>query len=143
MPVSQEQLALIRHSFDALKQRMPPASVRFYDALFRRRPDLRAMFRDDLSGQGMSFMSTLDTLITSIGAPRGMTRQVTELGRLHARLGVTADMFPPMADALIDTLRAELDGLPSDTEAAWRAVFDEIAAAMIGGGGMGGPPPRQ
>ena len=66
MSLTSEDLRLIRKSFDTVRQDITPASTAFYDALFRRAPDLRSMFRDDLAGQGMKFMTTLTVKVTKI-----------------------------------------------------------------------------
>ena len=56
MALTDRQLALIRSSFDALRDDLQPKSIEFYDALFQFAPGLRPMFREDLAGQGMKFM---------------------------------------------------------------------------------------
>ncbi|WP_172294354.1 globin domain-containing protein [Pseudoruegeria sp. HB172150] len=131
MPVTHEQIALIRWSFDKLRPRLEPASTFFYEELFRLRPDLREMFREDLAGQGMKFMSTLETVIDSLEAPATIAERIEELGQQHRRLGVTGEMFEPMGEALITTLREVLDDLGPDVEAAWRAAYADLSDAMV------------
>ncbi|MDF0602634.1 globin domain-containing protein [Psychromarinibacter sp. C21-152] len=133
MPVTHEQIALIRWSFDKLKPRIQPASTFFYEELFRLRPDLRPMFRtDDIAGQGMKFMTTLEAVLDYIETPQALAERIEELGQQHRRLGVTAEMFAPMEEALIETIRDGLDGdLGADVEAAWRAAYADLQAAMI------------
>lgn len=135
MPVTDRQAELIRASFADLRQRMAPASVEFYEALFRRRPDLRAMFREDLAGQGMKFMTTLDTVVESLDAPETLVEPMRELGRTHARLGVRVEHFAPMGEALIEVLRGNLgEGFTAEAEAAWRVAYDDLARMLIAGG---------
>lgn len=137
MSVSERQSALIRASFVQLRDRLQPASVYFYDALFRRDPTLRAMFRDDLAGQGMKFMTTLGIVIENIDNPDRLGERFEELGRGHAMIGVKAAHFGPMGEALIDTLREELDeAFTDDLEAAWRAAYAELSERVIRRGGL-------
>lgn len=133
MPLTHEQIALVRWSFDKLRPRIRPASTFFYEELFRLRPDLRAMFRaDDIAGQGMKFMTTLESVLDNIETPQALADRIVELGQQHRRLGVRADMFPPMEEALIATIRDGLDGdLGADVETAWRTAYADLSAAMI------------
>lgn len=136
MPVSHEQIALIRWSFEKMRPNLRPASTEFYERLFALRPDLRAMFRDDdIAGQGMKFMTTMETVLDGIEAPQAVAARIAELGQHHRRLGVTAAMFEPMADALIETLRSVMgEDLGADVEAAWRAAYADLQQAMIAAG---------
>ena len=138
MALTTRQAELIRQSFETLQQRLGPASMSFYDSLFRRAPDLRAMFRDDLAGQGMKFMTTLGTIIGNLEDPESQGDRFAELGRGHALIGVKAAHFAPMGEALIETLREELGAAFSpEMEAAWRAAYDELAARIIRRGRIG------
>lgn len=132
MTVTKRQAELIRQSFEALRQRLEPASMSFYEALFRRAPELRAMFRDDLAGQGMKFMTTLGKIIGNIEDPEAQGDHFADLGRGHALIGVKAEHFAPMGEALMETLRSELGAdFTGELEAAWRAAYDELAARII------------
>lgn len=138
MTVTARQAELIRESFETLRQRLEPASMSFYEALFRRAPDLRAMFRDDLAGQGMRFMTTLGTIIGNIEDPEALGDRFAELGRGHALMGVRAAHFAPMGEALMETLREEMGAdFPPELEAAWRAAYDELAARIVRRGQIG------
>lgn len=138
MPVTHEQIALIRWSFDKLRPRLQPASTEFYERLFALKPEFREMFRsDDIAGQGMKFMSTMETVLDTLGPTEPTSARVEELGQHHRRLGVTAGMFAPMEEALIATLRHALDDdLGADVEAAWRAAYRDLAEAMIARGAI-------
>ncbi|WP_425050362.1 globin domain-containing protein [Psychromarinibacter sp. S121] len=136
MPVSHEQIALIRWSFDKMRPKLQPASTEFYERLFALRPDLRAMFReDDIAGQGMKFMTTMETVLDGIEVPQAVAGRIEELGQHHRRMGVTAEMFGPMEEALIETLRSVMgEDLGADVETAWRAAYADLKDAMVKAG---------
>lgn len=135
MPLSDDQLRLIRQSFDVLRNDMAHPSAFFYDDLFARAPHLRTLFRDDLAGQGMKFMSTLAVLVDNLHKPEDLAARYHELGKTHARLGVTQDMFEPMGEALLATIRNALgERYTIDIETAWRVAYQDLAAALIGRG---------
>jgi hemoglobin-like flavoprotein len=137
MALSTQQTMLIRESFTLLRERLEPASIFFYEALFRRDPSLRAMFRDDLAGQGMKFMTTLGMAIDNLERPEALGDKFSDLGQGHAAIGVSAAHFAPMGEALMDTLREELkDDFTPELEAVWRAAYEELARRMIRRGGI-------
>jgi len=112
---------------------------RFYKHLFARDPGLRAMFREDLAGQGMKFMTTLKTIVTALNDPDALDVHLKSLGQSHAALSVEADHFGPMGDALIDTFREFLgEDFSPQMEAAWRSAYAEISRKMIRSGGITG-----
>ena len=135
MPLSDDQLRLIRQSFDVLRNDMAPPSAYFYESLFARAPHLRSLFRDDLAGQGMRFMSTLAVLVDNLHKPEDLAERYRELGATHARLGVTEEMFAPLGEALLATIKNALgERYTIDIEAAWRVAYQEFAAALVGQG---------
>ncbi|MDI3335810.1 globin domain-containing protein [Defluviimonas aestuarii] len=132
MPISARQSAMIRESFALLRERLEPASIYFYEALFARDPSLRTMFRDDLAGQGMKFMTTLGMVIDNIENPDKLGDRFEELGKGHALMGVKAAHFAPMGEALIDTLRNELgEAFTAELEETWREAYAELSARVI------------
>ena len=138
MSISARQSAMIRESFAKLRERLEPASIFFYEALFARDPSLRGMFRDDLAGQGMKFMTTLGIAIENIDHPDKLGERFEELGRGHAMMGVKAAHFAPMGEALIDTLKEELkEEFTDELEEAWRAAYKELSERMIRRGSIG------
>jgi len=132
MSLTPAQIALVRGSFDRIRENLAPPSAYFYETLFRHAPELRPMFRDDLEGQGMRFMSTLALVVDHLDAPERLEARFAELGRLHAVLGVHPEHFKPMEEALIDTLRNRLgDDMTPETEAAWRAAYEDLSAEIV------------
>lgn len=135
MAVSAREAALIRASFRSVHDRIVPASRDFYEVLFRRRPDLRGLFRSDLAGQGMRFMSTLQVVVDTLEAPDAVAARLRDLGHSHAALGVRPEHFVPMREALFEVLGTYLGvGWDAETQAAWRKAYDQMAARMIAAG---------
>ena len=128
---------LLKGSFELLQSDFDRFSTYFYDALFLRAPELRQLFRDDLAGQSMKFMTTLREVILNIQDSDSEAKRLTELGGYHASLGVIAENFEPMEEALVDTLRHTLgDGFTPELEKAWREAYAKISSTMIRAGGI-------
>ena len=137
MTISTEELRAVRQSFDKLRDELSVHSDYFYDTLFRRAPQFRAMFRDDLAGQGMKFMTTLDVILNKLEHEEEIAEQFRGLGSKHASFGVEASHFGPMEEALMDTLRVALgEGFTPVLETAWRKAYGQVSENMIRRGGM-------
>ncbi len=132
-----DEKVLLKDSFERLQFDFDRFSTFFYEALFRRAPELEKMFRDDLTGQGMKFMTTLRELVLHAQDAASEAERVTKLGSFHASLGVHAESFGPMEEALIDTLKHTLgDDVTPELEAAWRNAYADISSRMIRDGGI-------
>lgn len=138
MPLTQSDIQLVRDSLaTASTAELFSGSTLFYDRLFAREPDLKAMFRDDLEGQGMRFMSTLRTIVGALDVPGGLDQAMVELAATHRLMGVRKEMFATMQEALVETFSALLgDAFTPKLETAWRNAYGEIADAMIAAGGI-------
>lgn len=135
MSISAREADLIRANFKTVHDHIEPASLEFYEAFFRRRPDLRPMFREDLAGQGMKFMATLEAVVDSLEAPDALHDRMEELGHTHVTLGVKAEHFVPMGEALFEVLKKYLgEDYTDEADAAWRKAYDELAGMMLAGG---------
>lgn len=138
MTLTQKDVALVRTSLDTVTRAFAPGSTFFYDNLFRLAPDLKPLFRDDIAGQGMKFLTTLRIIVDGLGHPQELDEDLKPLAEGHSALGIGPGDFDTMREALIGTFRDVLgDRFTPDLETAWRAAFDEIAARMVALGGTG------
>lgn len=137
MATDEAQARLIRESLTLVRERLQPASDAFYNNLFALAPELRDLFRPDLGGQGMRFMTTLVTIAELIDAPEALDREVTALARAHRGIGVRAAHFVPIGSALMVTLGEALGcGFTCELQEAWRSAYERFATMMIERGGF-------
>lgn len=130
-PLTPDQVGLIRQSFQMLEPDRKVAE-RFYERLFEIAPELRALFRPDMTGQGMRFMSTLAVIVQHLDDPAALEPYLQRLAQGHAAFGVEAAHFKPMGQALIDTMREALgERFPAGADRAWAAAYDHLAQRMI------------
>lgn len=134
MRLSEQEIAIVRRSFEDAMAIREPFQLDFYEAFFRRAPETRQLFRHDISGQGMRFMTTMQMIVNNVDAA-DLPRRLADLGRAHAALGVQFEHFAPMGEALIETLARTLgEDYRDEIGDAWRKAFDELAQAMIAAG---------
>jgi len=105
----------------------------FYENLFHIAPDMRPMFREDLAGQGMKFLATMNTIAELLDDPEALESEMRDLSEGHASFGVRAEHFAPMGAALMVTLGETLGAdFTDELRDAWRAAFEEVARRMTG-----------
>ena len=132
MKLSPAEIELMRESFRLLHREEQAASERFYERLFEIAPHLRPMFPADMSEQGMKFMSTLAVILDHLDDADALEPYLQNLAKGHAAYGVKPEHFPPMGQALIDTMREILgEDFPEGADAAWEAAYDDLAREMI------------
>jgi nitric oxide dioxygenase len=142
MAIDPARLELVRDSFRRIRGNLQPPSAMFYDALFQHAPGLRGLFRDDLEGQGMRFMTTLAVIVDDLDRPEVLEPQLAAIGRSHAALGVRPAHFAPMEEALIDTLRAQLgEGRVARRLRRGLAAHPRGGGHRLSGGGGQSPQP--
>lgn len=137
MALTQEDIRIVQESLPTIRNHLEPASMTFYENLFKVAPDLRPMFREDLAGQGMKFFSTLHTIFEMLTNAEGARSEMGELAFSHSTLGVKAEHFAPMREALDMTLTETLgQDFTPEIRAAWLKSYDEVAGEMIRRAGL-------
>ncbi len=132
MTLTTAQIGLIRDSFRRLQPDVETASGLLYERLFEIAPELRAMFRSDMTGQGMQFMSTLGVILQHLDDPQALRPHLEHLAQGHAACGVKPEHFHPMGQALIWSMRETLgENFPEGAAAAWEAAYALLAREMV------------
>ncbi len=132
MTLTTAQIDLIRDSFHRLEPDVETASELLYERLFEIAPELRAMFRSDMAGQGMQFMSTLRVIVQHLDDPESLRPHLEHLAQGHAAYGVKPEHFHPMGQALIWAMRKTLgENFPAGAAAAWEAAYELLAREMV------------
>jgi len=135
-PVTRDQIALVKESFDALRPIPRGVGRAFYERLFELDPSLRALFTGDLDAQGSMFVSALGLAVASLDDQTTGERPLRDLGQRHAAYGITDAHFATFREALVATLRSRLGAAFTEAHAAaWRVAFDRIGAVMRDGAG--------
>lgn len=127
-----EQIALLRASFDKVRPISEAAATLFYGRLFEIAPEVRPLFKGDISEQGRKLMATLAVVVNGIDDLPRLLPAVQALGARHAGYGVTAEHFAPVGAALIWTLEQGLgDAFTADVRDAWLEAYGVLSAVMI------------
>lgn len=131
MELDAQQTDLIRSSYKMLLPEIEKVGDEFYADLFRRDPRIAELFREDIKGQGMRFMSTISVIVDNLDTPGALQREVNLLADGHAHFGIRPEWYHVMEEALIDTFRYALGArFTNEIQLAWRAAFGQICDQM-------------
>lgn len=132
--VTTEQARLIRESLPAIRELSGPIAALFYGRLFELAPEVRPLFKQDIAVQGRKLMDMLTALIAHVDGFGAMAPALKAMGQRHAGYGVRFANYEPVAAAFVWALGASLEGdLSNEAKAAWRALVDDVSAAMLDG----------
>ena len=126
------QIALVQQSFELVVPVRQAAGMRFYERLFAQNPELRVLFRGDISTQVGHLMMALQMVVRSLNDLTPLLGRITELGRRHAGYGVTDEHFGLVGAAFLWTLEDMLGAaFTPEIKDAWAAAYGVLADAMI------------
>jgi hemoglobin-like flavoprotein len=128
-------IQMLRDSFEMVVARQPALVARFYDILFERYPQSRALFgRNSRPNQEKMLTGALVAVMDHLDDAPWFSSTLAALGAKHRDYGVTEVMYEWVGECLLATL-AEVAG-PDWTPALaaqWTEAYTTIAANMIAG----------
>ena len=133
------QVEALTSSFREIEKVGYDAGIAFYQELFVKNPELKELFKGDMSQQVEKFMSTVKLVVFSfepnesgeylLGAD--LTIPLLNLGRKHVEHGVSPAMYSPVEDALLATLQKILgDSFTAELKETWSLAYWEVARHM-------------
>lgn len=130
--MTSEGIHLVRQSWAALAPNAGRMAASFYDHLFRLDPGVQQLFRDsDMTSQRGKLVGALAFLVKTLDDPDQLVPVLAGMGRRHQGYGVTDRHYDLVGEALLATLRQELES--SWTPAlhdAWSEAYTLTASIM-------------
>lgn len=127
-----DQVELVQTSFRKVVPIADTAAGLFYGRLFEIAPEVKPLFKGDMSEQGRKLMTTLGVVVNSLKDLPAIVPVAQKLAVKHLEYGVKAEHYAPVGEALVWTLKAGLeDDFTAETEAAWIAAYTILAGVMI------------
>jgi len=135
-----EQIALVQSSFQRLGPLRPVMAARFYEELFSKHPDLRALFTTDMAEQQVKFAEKLASIVHAMPRLAELLIHTQSLGARHVGYGVRAADYESVGDALLAALAAVLgDAFDDATLQAWTLAYNLVAETMLDGAAAARP----
>lgn len=127
-----QQIKLVEESFAKVLPIKEAAAELFYGRLFEIAPDVKPLFKGDMTEQGRKLMAALLFVVNGLRKLDALVPVAQELGQKHVGYGVTAEQYAPVGEALIWTLEQGLgDAFTEDVKAAWLAAYTLLSGVMI------------
>ena len=125
------QIELVQRTFAVIVPIADDAAALFYRRLFEIDPSLRPMFKDDMTEQRKKLMQMLTAAVKGLPRLDRLVPVVEDLGRRHARYGVTDGHYETVGSALLWTLEKGLgSAFTPEAKEAWATVYGVLASTM-------------
>jgi len=133
--MTENEIDLIKTSFDALKPFATEVVDFFYNDLFSYHPEARGLFNDSkMPVQKKALINSLVFIVDHIEKPDKLKSYLVNLGGRHNKYGVEPVHYTWAANSLITTLAYFFDNTWSgELELAWKTALGAIAGFMIEG----------
>ena len=127
-----KQITLVQESWQKVLPIAPQAAEIFYNTLFELDPNLKPLFKSNITDQGNKLMTMLDTAVKLLNSPDKLIPAVQKLGARHVDYGVKKSHYDTVGKALLKTLEAGLgDDFTVPVKRAWTAIYKVLATTMI------------
>ena len=129
--VTDVQRKLVQSTFAAIVPIADDAAMLFYQRLFEIAPELRSMFRGDMTEQRKKLMQMLTAAVKGLDRLEQLVPVVEDLGRRHAGYGVEDRHYDTVGEALLWTLEMGLGAaFTADVKEAWATVYGVLVTTM-------------
>ncbi|MEG4249034.1 AAA family ATPase [Microcoleus sp. Pol10D4] len=128
-------IELLERTLALIKPKSDEFVSNFYEILFDSSSQIKNLFMNTkMAQQKEKLWQSLEIIIENLRKPKLINVFAKGLGATHAKYGVSVEHFPVVANALIQSLKAQmgLEWTP-ETEKAWVEAYTIIQSAMIDG----------
>src|SRR5258706_7130979 len=123
-----DQVALVQKAFEQVKPIAPQAAAMFYGRLFEIAPEVKPLFKGDITAQGEKLMATLTAVIGSLNNLPAILPAASSLAKKHVAYGVKPGHYAPVGAALLWTLERGLGpAWTPDVAAAWTGAYTTLS----------------
>ncbi len=130
--MNENQISLVQDSFAKVVPIKDAAAEIFYNRLFEVAPQVRPMFKDDVTEQGTKLMATLSVVVNGLRDLDKIVPVAEKLAVNHIDYGVKAEHYDTVGASLLYTLKAGLgDDFTDEVEEAWTAAYTTLAGVMV------------
>jgi hemoglobin-like flavoprotein len=124
----------VRSSLHALAPHLSALVDGFYDRLFTRNPQLRAIFPADMARQKYHLAAALALIGRNMDCLDVLEGPLMGLGAQHVRWGARPEHYPLVREALLDSLQEQAGPAWNDQlRRDWTEAINAIASTMLRG----------
>lgn len=122
----------LRSSLEGLRRSEQALADTFYRELFRRHPEVQALFPSDMSTQKQKLVDTLEWVVGNLDRPDEVREAIEALGRRHDSYGAKPVHYPLVRDVLVWAMKQCAGGIwNDDLESDWIVAIDLLSDIML------------
>ena len=126
------EIDLVQSSFAKVAPTADTAATLFYERLFEIAPEVRPLFKGDMTEQRRKLMMMLGVAVNGLKDLELNPDPVRDLAVRHVGYGVKPEDYQQVGDALIWTLERGLGtDFTDEVRAAWLAAYAMLSGVMI------------
>ena len=127
-----DQITLVQDSFAKVVPIKGVAAELFYKRLFEIAPEVKPLFKGDMTEQGSKLMATLLLVVNGLRDLEALLPVAKDLAARHVAYGVTPSHYQPVGEALLWTLEQGLeDAWTAEVAEAWTTAYTLLSTAMV------------
>jgi hemoglobin-like flavoprotein len=127
-----EEIGQIRESFDAMGLARRKIAEAFYQRFFELLPEARSMFPQNMERLHLKLMDTIAALVGALDNPDMFQSIIDQIGRQHARFGVTPSHLTAFGDALLWTWEQHFgSAFTPEVRQAWTTLYQAVRSDML------------
>lgn len=129
--LTERDIAVVQGDWQKVERIADVAATLLYDRLFELDPELRLLFKTDMTEQKAKLLRMIGAAIYGLSDPELLAPILQYLGRKHVGFGVALHDYSTVGEALLWTLRRGLGAdFGPESEVAWGKVYGVFADAM-------------
>ena len=126
-----QQVELVKSTWASVVPISEQAAALFYGKLFELDPELKVLFKSDMTEQGKKLMQMIGVAVANLHQLGEITQPVRELGVRHRGYQVKDADYDTVGAALLWTLEQGLgDAFTPEAKAAWTETYVTLATVM-------------
>ncbi|MDP2409708.1 MAG: globin family protein [Pseudolabrys sp.] len=127
-----DQVSLVQQSFSKVAPIADQAATLFYGRLFELAPEVKPLFKGDMTEQGRKLMGTLAVVVGGLTKLESVLPAASALAKKHVGYGVKPQHYTPVGAALLWTLEQGLGpAWTPETAEAWTSAYTTLSGYMI------------
>ena len=129
--MEQTTIDAVQSTFAMVEPIADKAAALFYGKLFELDPELKPLFKGDMTEQGEKLMKMIGIAVRGLTNLDSIVPAVQNLGARHVGYGVKDEHYDTVAAALLWTLETGLgDAWTEEVKGAWVEVYTLLATVM-------------
>lgn len=126
-----QQIELVQTTWAKVAPSADQVAPLFYDRLFEIAPEVKPLFKGDMTEQGKKLMTMLAVAVNGLPHLERIVPAVQEMGVRHSGYGVESEHYEPVGAALLWTLEQGLgEDYTPEVAAAWTETYTTLATVM-------------